>query len=165
MSEHIRSGLAERVYMGCPWPPGPWDSEPDRVQWRDEATGLDCLALREKCGRGFWCGYVAVPAGHALFGKGYNETPIAIDVHGGLTYSNECSGTPDAGICHVSDDGDHAWWFGFDCAHCFDRSPGDEVLSMQRGYPFMRGPNEVYRTLAYVRDECRKLAAQLAELS
>jgi hypothetical protein len=28
------------------WPPGPWDSEPDDLRWRDDSTGLPCLALR-----------------------------------------------------------------------------------------------------------------------
>lgn len=49
------------------WPSGPWDDEPDRVEWRDEATGLPCLALRNDM-FGSWCGYVAVPPGHPVHG-------------------------------------------------------------------------------------------------
>jgi hypothetical protein len=25
------------------WGPGPWQDEPDKKQWQDEATGLPCL--------------------------------------------------------------------------------------------------------------------------
>lgn len=33
------------------WPIGQWTNEPDKVQWIDEATGLDCLIVRHRgCG-------------------------------------------------------------------------------------------------------------------
>ena len=28
------------------WDRGPWDDEPDKVQWQDVATGLPCIAVR-----------------------------------------------------------------------------------------------------------------------
>ena len=46
------------------WLPGPWDDEPDRVEWRDEATGLPCLLRRGSPFIGVWCGYVALPPDH-----------------------------------------------------------------------------------------------------
>lgn len=52
------------------WRPGPWDDESDRVEWRDDLTGLDCLAVRGNLGN--WCGYVGVPPGHRWFGVGYD---------------------------------------------------------------------------------------------
>lgn len=68
---------------------------------------------------------------------------LAIDVHGGITFSdNQCGGNPKNGL----------WWFGFDCAHSGDaNSPEDEA----RG----RG---TYRTLDYVKSECAAMANQLA---
>lgn len=53
------------------WPAGEWDNEPDRVEWRDEATGLPCLMVRNRLGN--WCGYAGVHSGHVLFHKEYSQ--------------------------------------------------------------------------------------------
>ncbi len=53
------------------WGPGPWQDEPDKVQWTDEATGLPCLMLRSRHG-GNWCGYVGVAPDHPAFGLSYD---------------------------------------------------------------------------------------------
>ena len=74
-----------------------------------------------------------------------------LSAHGGITYSAECNDR----ICHKTDDGDHVWWFGFDCAHSGDKSPGYDKLSYSRV--------GVYRTVHYVENECRSLARQLKE--
>lgn len=50
------------------WGEGPWLTEPDRMVWVDEATGLDCMILRAPV-TGALCGYVGVPPGHPLHGK------------------------------------------------------------------------------------------------
>ena len=60
---------------------------------------------------------------------------LAVDVHGGLTFS--AAGKTDG-----------MWWLGFDCAHCDDSSYPDS-------------PN--YRDQPYVEAECRALAEQLAK--
>jgi len=36
------------------WGPGPWQEEPDKVQWQDPQTGSVCLAVRGPMGG--WCG-------------------------------------------------------------------------------------------------------------
>lgn len=146
------------------WPRGLWDKEPDKVQWPDEKTGLPCLAVRSHYGN--WCGYVGVAEGHPAFGKGYHE--IDAVVHGGLTYADACNPaeTPERGICHVVEPGepDHVWWLGFDCGHAFDRRPAMEAIYNRRGEP--PWPlHAVYRTLGYVKLECRKLAKQLAAMA
>lgn len=41
------------------WPTGEWHQEPDKAQWIDQATGLDCLIVRGPFGA--LCGYVGVP--------------------------------------------------------------------------------------------------------
>jgi hypothetical protein len=72
------------------WGIGPWNNEPDKMQWQDAATGLACLAVRNDMG--VWCGYVGIPEGHPWYGKGYEDLGD-VDVHGGLTYgSAKCSG-------------------------------------------------------------------------
>ena len=142
------------------WDSGPWDGEPDKVQFVDEATKLPCLAVRNHSGA--WCGYVGVPPSHKDFGKGYSD--VDYDVHGGLTFADKCQPTTDEshGICHVPAPGepDHVWWFGFDCNHCDDFAPSMHFRLKALGHDF-RIPGEKYRTLGYVKAQCAKLAAQL----
>lgn len=124
---------------------GEWDGEPDRVEWRSP-TGFPCLIVRNNMGA--LCGYVGLPPGHPQHGADYNNVD-GVDVHGGLTYSDRCSGH----ICHVAQPGepDAVWWLGFDCAHLFDVWPlyGDDHEAE-------------YRNIAYVTAEVERLAAQLA---
>ena len=128
--------------------PGPWQDEPDRVEWRFE--GFACLMVRQP-DQGHWCGYVGLPPGHPWHGK----DPDDAQVHGGITYGSPCEGV----VCHVPQPGepDEVWWLGFDCAHSGDLSPG----SMQRyGWPPMSG---TYKDRAYVEREVEQLARQAAE--
>lgn len=155
------------------WKRGPWDDEPDKAQWKDEATGLPCLLVRNSSG-GNLCGYVGVAEGHPLFGKSYDDVRLPNndgeddypDVHGGLTFADRCHPHPDGearGICHIPDEGepDHVWWFGFDCAHSWDYSP---AYSARPEPCFRRTHDETYKCVAYVKNECRKLAQQLARI-
>lgn len=146
------------------WPSGPWDNEPDKVQWPDPATGLPCLAVRSR--RGNWCGYVGVTEGHPLFGKHSRELYEAnLDVHGGITFADACApdGDEAENICHTPDPGepDHVWWLGFDCHHFMDFTPHCVVEERERGYPFTIDEGASYRTLEYVREQCAHLAQQL----
>lgn len=146
------------------WGPGPWDGEPDKVQWIDPVTGLDCLIVRTAMGH--LCGYVGVSEGHDFFGVGYSNCPqkphcddswcshspgAKTDVHGGLTYSDRCAGN----VCHVPEPGrpDNIWWLGFDCAHSGDLSPAMNKYHDTYGS---------YKELSFVKAECAKLASQLA---
>lgn len=85
------------------WERGEWDREPDKVQWVDEASGLDCLIVRGP--HGALCGYVGVAESHPYFEVGYsqcaqkppcgesycNHSPENhAEVHGGLTFSDHC---------------------------------------------------------------------------
>src|SRR5262249_25376638 len=109
------------------WGDGAWQTEPDKIQWTDEATGLPCLPVR-KPRSGSWCGYVGVPEEHRMFGLSYDQaSSLAADeylrVHGGLTFAGTCQeGAEDTGICHIPQPGqpDKVWWLGFDCAHAGD---------------------------------------------
>ena len=49
---------------------------------------------------------------------------------------------------------DRLWWFGFDCAHPGDKTPGASRAS--------RDKNRPYRDLAYVREQCGNFAEVLA---
>lgn len=155
MSENASERVVDRSRFGS----GPWDNEPDRVEWRDEKTGLDCLILRN--GLGALCGYVAVRPGHPWHGKGYDDVPA--EVHGGLTYADACHGR----ICHVPRPGepDNVWWLGFDAGHAWDLVPS--MTHWRRLMPKLASldDSETYRTVEYMRAECERLARQVADAS
>jgi len=139
------------------WGPGPWQDEPDKEQWADAATGLACLVKRNHFGA--LCGYVGVPEGHPWHGKGYDDVPA--DVHGGLTYADLCQEGPEGQtICHVPAPGEPEplWWLGFDCHHAWDAAPGMDA----RYRDFTHDPGVTYKTVAYVKAECARLAEQAA---
>lgn len=135
------------------WPVGEWSSEPDKAQWISD--GLDCLIVRNMSGA--LCGYVGVPETDTRFGMDYYS--VDVDVHGGLTFADRCSPHPDGdhkGICHVEEGAAHktVWWFGFDCAHCYDLLPACSGK--------YTAEHDVYRRFGYVKQQVEKLASQLA---
>ncbi len=142
-------GLPE-PYRRSSWGEGPWQDEPDLVEWRKPGSALPRLVARSAMGT--WCGYVGVPEGHPLHGANPYEPDV--DVHGGLNYGSPC--TED--VCHVPGPGEAAnvHWLGFDCAHALR----DLIPQMPAG---LRGllPGAVYRDLSYVVDEVEALAEQL----
>ena len=140
------------------WGQGPWSEEPDKEQYADEATGLPCLIKRNTFGA--LCGYVGVSEGHPWFGKSYGD--IDAEVHGGLTYGDFCQEGDDEArtICHVPGPGepDRVFWLGFDCGHAWDVSPGMDA----RYREFIHDADTTYKTVAYVKAECARLAQQAA---
>lgn len=163
--------MTERVYTTVDktdWGPGEWQSEPDKVQWKDEETSYPCLAKRGPGGH--WCGYVGVPPGHPAHGLDYDAVRDLfpgwgedgyLEVHGGLTYAGECQkGPEETSICHIPDPGepDNVWWLGFDCAHSGDLVP-------KYGGEFRAAHGESYKPLTYVRAETARLARQLLSMA
>lgn len=136
------------------WPRGPWTDEPDREQFKTRA-GFTALAVRGPMGA--WCGYVALPPSHPAYKKRYDA--LDVEVHGGLTYANECAGE----ICHVPEPGepDDVIWYGFDCSHAGDVMPA--LLAGDIKHDF--ASRDVYRDLAYVKNECENLAAQFRKMA
>lgn len=173
------------------WGAGPWQDEPDKKQWRDEATGLPCLIVRNRLGA--LCGYVGVTKDHPWHGKDYGQcvdpsrhrdheggddgwhyacTPEGtVEVHGGLTFAAGCGHGEDEseGICHVPEAGepDDVWWFGFDCSHSGDESPAMNARS--RAIGTLRdggfGGGEAYRAFAYVEQQIASLAKQIVAVA
>ena len=169
--------LLDRAYTTIDkgdWGPGEWQHEPDKIQWVDEETDLDCLIVRGPSGA--LCGYVGVPPEHACHGAHYDRIRVRDedgdqdwpDVHGGLTYADICQEGDDesVGICHVPLEGRSAdvWWLGFDCAHSGDICPRHEATNREYGLPSLSScmpfPSS-YRTVAYVRRQVQALARQL----
>jgi hypothetical protein len=145
----------------------PWLTEPDREEFVH--AGFSCLLNRSDSGA--WCGYVAVPSAHPLYGKHYDEAHEAceIDVHGGLSFA--CEGEVDEEGKPVLWDisvpigrGKSVWWFGFDCAHAGDYMPKyaadmDKIpeLAILKAWR----DTDQYRTIDYARSETQRLAEQL----
>lgn len=149
--------LEYRTVDKAAWGDGPWQSEPDKIQWQDEATGYPCLIVRHPH-FGFFCGYVGVQPNHPSYGKDYND--VGVSAHGGLTFADSCGHGEDEsrGVCHRPAPGepDNVWWLGFDCGHYMDFAPALDS---------MRRPKSVYRDVAYVTSQCESLAKQLKDLA
>jgi hypothetical protein len=167
----------------------PWAGEPDYAMF--DAAGLKCVIRRVR-DIGHLCGYVGVGASHPLFEVASNdlvpapstwlERPFDIDEHGVidtfLTAMHMQAGEiPDGfaplntligvhgGLSWGGRMHDHTgWWFGFDCAHAGDFSPGlaetIERAGRDASWLYECG---LYRTFDYVRHECATLAQQIAD--
>ena len=71
--------------------------------------GYDLSIYRAASGN--YCGYVAIPKAHLLYGVDYDDPAMSgFPVHGGVTFTD------------YDDDG--YWLVGFDCAHGGDYIPG-----------------------------------------
>jgi hypothetical protein len=96
-------------------------------------------------GLGFLNGYVAVPRGHPLFGKDYDDPVVSrFQVHGGITFAGYLAG-------YMLSDKDDLWWFGFDGAHAGDYVPFAGSC-MERS---------IYRDMEYMRVQVIGLVEQL----
>lgn len=154
---------AELIVDKSTWGDGPWQTEPDRVDFVH--AGFACMALRHP-EHGHWCGYVGVPREHPAYGK--DAMDVEASFHGGLNYAAPCEGS----ICHVPQPGmpDDVWWLGGDFSHAFDLAPGSAAF-LRRVMPAEMTARrdsilcEVYRDLPYVRHEIGRLAEQLAALT
>jgi hypothetical protein len=132
--------------------PGPWHNEPNRLEFKH--AGLDCLLERNMSGA--WCGYVGLKPGHKYYGTNYSDLDGVIDVHGGLTYSNECNGL----ICHYTPVDDRLWWLGFDTVHCGDMAPLHDMRMLMSGSSDMANGLH-YWTIKEIKAETVRLADQL----
>lgn len=152
--------------------PGPWSNEPvDKLAWRDAATNLDCILLRQLSG--VWAGYVAVLPGHLLHGFNVDALPASagLSPHGGIDYAEGCArdDPEELQICHVrghalldpseaDNTHDAAWWLGFAADKPGDLVPNGvrPILAIEEG--------ETYRTIDYMYGETVKLARQLRDI-
>ena len=118
-----------------------WESESNSKDFVH--GGLPCAMRRVDWGV-HWCGYVGVPQGHPLYGiDDVSRESGELRVHSGITYT---------GSEWPIEDKAGTWWFGFDCAHACDLVPKQTSIF---------GSHGVYRTEAYVEEQCRQLAEQL----
>lgn len=158
-----------------------WETEVIPLPWTH--AGFDCAIVRNDHMLNL-CGYVRFPEGHPLYGVDYGDPVPAVlklaaeaagdgpigkrgmidvfllaaggdmragmlfDVHGGITFS-----------CLDSYWLPPGFWYGFDCGHAGDMSPGLTKLFDTNLFD-----DDVYRDVAYVKAECESLAVQVAQL-
>lgn len=114
-------------------------------------AGLECWIVSH----GSWKnGYVAVEKDHPYFGKQYTSIDDEIEVHGGLTFSDEFV------------DGDKSLWvFGFDTAHSGDIWESEDTHYMtpyMQAYHKLFSSEVIYWTDEKLVEETKILAEQLA---
>ena len=126
---------------------GPWDDEPDHVEF--EAHGFPCV-IRRHVSFGTLCGYVGVREDHPLFAQGKRGCPLP--AHGGVTW---------AGRGRRANLANGLWWFGFDTCHAWDLVPGFLGTGLLEHFA---NDKCVYRDLAYCRRECEQMAEALSKI-
>ena len=134
-----------------------WDD--CRTEREFEESGLQCCTRTNDMGHR--CGYVALPKGHPLFGKGWDacyDVAPELYVDGGITFA---SGTDDM------------WILGWDAAHAWHRRDwsiaSDEIRKRAEERPELYvdldWPGGSYMVDADTAEaETRGFARQLAEL-
>jgi hypothetical protein len=111
------------------------------------------------------CGYVRVPPNHPAYKQNYDD--VAVDVHGGLTFSDlePCTEHPDG----------QGWWLGFDCVHAgdamYDPNPPADISEETKRFIAMHQKvfqavfrSDHYWTQEEVERETERLAEQLAAM-
>jgi hypothetical protein len=164
------------------WGRGPWQREPDMLEWRH--AGFHCGALRAEV-TGSWCGYVGVSGDHPVFGKGPWECILACNRDPAPRFSSSPFGEAMASIARRLDiphsSCEHTvstlfdvhggitysgprpfdpdlWWLGFDCSHFGDYSPAMEALTALVMPPEHTERKRRYRQAGWFHERYRSLA-------
>ena len=131
----------------------------NRTEREFEESGLQCCTRTMDLGHR--CGYVALPKGHPLFGKGWDacyDIAPDLEVDGGITFAN---GTDDM------------WILGWDAAHAWHRQDwsiaSDNFRKRAEEYPELYmdfdWPGDSYMVDADMAErETRHFARQLEKL-
>lgn len=153
------------------WGAGPWQDEPDRIEWRSPTLpGLALMAARGRAGA--WCGYVGVPEGHPLFRVSASVADRLLMAHESLNFSESSQVDAD----HTGDfllpraEPWLVWWLGFDCAHLFQFAPAAEwMMTLARTLPWMPhalpSPTDHYVTVPEIRERVQELAGGIQGLA
>jgi len=100
--------------------------------------------------------YIEIPKGHKLYEKDYNEIydmGYDIDVHGGLTYSDNSL------MCIKSEN----WFIGWDYAHAGDYCGYYEETELQ-GFKSFMDVNCKKWTTEEIIEECKRAIKQIKEM-
>lgn len=176
MSVKIYRTVNRRIANPAGWGEGPWQAEPDKIQYVDPSTGLPCLIIRAPSS-GALCGYVGTYPGHRWHSMDWGDYPWEDSplAHGGINYTDFCAewAPEEMGVCHVPARGGPGpiWWLGYDCGHVAtrDRAPGTEALMKYFKVPhsFMTenafGHPLTYKTVGYVMAVNASLAQQIMD--
>ena len=120
------------------WPAGPWDDEPDTLEFIDDFTGMECEIKRNFMGS--LCGYVGIAPEHPYYGKTYSDPLLKkLDMHDGLTCSRRLN---------------NKFWIELNCGHHGDLHPSQASMPTAP-------KNVTYKDIAYVKRELEHLAFNL----
>lgn len=157
-------GVSRDDREGCnktTWGDGPWQTEPDRVEFVH--VGVACLMMRH-AEWGSWNAYAAVEPGHPWHGNERAEEECI--AHGGITWCGPSDQTWRL-LSRPRQLGNH-WWIGFDCGHAFDFQPGlvasllgAGIARATREFASAFGTTVAYRDQAYVTEEVKRVAEQV----
>lgn len=135
------------------WPKGPWNEEYDFYFWEE---GEYSFTVIRNPAIGTLNGYIGIPESN----KYYNDQILCsknLECHGGVTFSNKKDDLSFE-ICLGKDkikELSSKWWIGFDCAHCWDAWPTNEIFSSL--------PETTYKDFNYVKKELESLHEQIKE--
>lgn len=144
--------MSEKNLTKKQWGEGPWQHEPDELEWVDAATGYKCRIARGPVGH--LCGYVCLPETHAAYGLHYDGILEAEANERSAHFRAEMERVksdfnkwepgptyePVPGIGEAirkievhggltwAGERNGAWEFGFDCAHAGDYCPEMEAM-------------------------------------
>lgn len=126
--------------------------------------GYPCVVLFQPMA--FRTGYVGLPKTSRYYGKNFNDIPVAC--HGGLTYGRSYL---------FGQDDEDTWWIGFDCAHYGDgyddktaneyyKNDKETMEQLQKLKALHDISNDYFefRTLNYVKQDCKFIVDQIIEL-
>lgn len=113
-----------------------WETEPDVKYFKYK--DFMCVILKHRYFLHF-CGYVH---SHKRVSK---SDVCEFNVHGGLNFRKKGNLFPSPDLPPYS-----KWWYGFDCGHCYDLSPGGTIDA-----------DQTYRNFEFVQNEIKKLCDQL----
>jgi hypothetical protein len=136
------------------WGDGPWQTEPDLVEWREDGVPYPLMMIRGM--QGAWCGYAGLPPGHPLFGAG---TRGGASLTQEITWASPCG--DDDGPLRPTGEPPNCWWLGFDCAHVMQYAPRIDCLIRRErsdAHSFAMFNPDRYVTL----DECRHMTIAFA---
>ena len=152
MKKVIAKELQESWVDKSSWGPGPWQQEPDRIEWRGKRPLPLFDSTRRIWGSMWLCRGTGKPPWYMMY---YNEVPA--EVHGGLTYGDMCR--PESHICHTKTKDDfEPYWLGFDTGHFGDLCPGANATYAHLGGGTLF-PGR-YRDVGYVKAEIENLLEQ-----
>lgn len=132
-----------------------------KVEKEVDYKGYKCVVVGSSMGHR--CGYIGLKNTDLAYEKDYDDL-YCIDVHGGLTYSNNDSSYP-------IKNNENLWWIGFDCAHSGDGRDIELIKELNKDPRTVdmllrwSSEYETVKTIEYCMNECKSVVEQIIEIN